>query len=1177
MQFPYRKPMEPREALDPGLIIFYSSPDYAGNALAFYEYVQEHTDYRAVWALKDKNVYSKLKEKGLNCFWVCDKQVGNDWFSKAKYVVTTHEYDNAYPKYDGQVYVALSHSLTIGWDQFMNRGWEPDALAYGKWKSTMADIYTVSSELTRTFDAASFFYDARKAFVTGVPRCDLLYKEDGRANIDKIFPRISERYGKMLLYVPTARQSYGLSMGSVFHDNFFGFEKFDAGAFSNVLKAEVACIIVKFHPADEEYFRRNEVSLPDHCFLLSSEMLLDSELSLYHLLNGFDVLIGDFSSLTHEFLLLNRPIVRVFTNIDSYVEQWGAGFGNIDFWFPGDKVHTQSELETAIAKALHDPTHLEKERSRVRSMLFKYTDGNSCARVLEAMQNHRHIDNIEYEMYTTEPQTYISELQTYASELQTHVSELQTHVSEQQTNISELQTHVSEQQTQLFKSNSELNLIKSSRSFRLMARLRRMFWPEGSRRQFLLRFTAKAIRHPILMLRSLTPRKIKTFSQRLLLGVTESYTAIVAPLPLIDAKERQYDTIEIPQFGKPLVSIIIPACNEWEYTHACIEAIVAHSQGIPYEVIVADDASTDETQDMGKYISGAVHARNEQNLQFLRTCNRAARNAKSDYIVFLNNDTQVQPNWLEPLVRLMESDSSIGLVGSKLVYPSGHLQEAGGILWKDGSAWNYGRMDDPSKPDYNYVKDVDYISGAAIMVRRAVWNQLGGFDERFAPAYCEDSDLAFAIRQLGYRTVYQPQSVVVHFEGISHGTDVASGQKKYQEINQKKFFHKWESILTQEHFSNGKDVFWARDRSANKKTILFIDHYVPMYDKDAGSRHTFGYVKLCVEMGYRVLFLGDNFHAHQPYTDELQQLGVMVLYGGWYQKHWEQWVIDNARYLDIVYLNRPHVSEKYIDIMRSYTQARIIYHGIDLHCMRIRAQYETQKGTALLKEAEEWEKRERKLFMESDAILTVSEKEKPVIEAMAPGKRVETIPIYYFNEYPEVPQFEERRNLLFIGGFGHPPNTDGILWFVHEVFPLLPGDVKLWIVGSWPPEQVKALASNRIVVTGYLSDQELTELYLSSRIAIVPLRFGAGVKGKTIEAIYNSIPVVSTSFGVEGLPDIESIIVPRDGAIGFAQEIERFISSDCACMEAVLGYKAWLARWFSKMRAMEVVAGIMEN
>ena len=206
-------------------------------------------------------------------------------------------------------------------------------------------------------------------------------------------------------------------------------------------------------------------------------------------------------------------------------------------------------------------------------------------------------------------------------------------------------------------------------------------------------------------------------------GRTEDYF----PEPPLQGSERYeiyYGTVDVnrpltfPEVSEPLVSIIIPVHNKWDYTYSCLYSILENSKDIPYEVIVADDVSTDETKDIGKYISGIRVIRNEMNLRFLKNCNNAAKQARGKYVLFLNNDTNVQKEWLKSLVELMEKDETIGMVGSKLVFPDGRLQEAGGIVWSDGSAMNYGRLDDPDKPEYNYVKEADYVSGACMMIRQ---------------------------------------------------------------------------------------------------------------------------------------------------------------------------------------------------------------------------------------------------------------------------------------------------------------------------------------------------------------------------------------------------------------------------------------------------------------------------
>ncbi|MDD1505870.1 glycosyltransferase, partial [Lysinibacillus sp. CNPSo 3705] len=364
-----------------------------------------------------------------------------------------------------------------------------------------------------------------------------------------------------------------------------------------------------------------------------------------------------------------------------------------------------------------------------------------------------------------------------------------------------------------------------------------------------------------------------------------------------------YEKIVFEKFKNPKVSIIIPVYNQWNYTYACLKSIYTQTHNVPYEVIIADDMSNDETIQISEYVENVKTIRDGENRGFLLNCNNAAKYVKGEYIFFLNNDTQVQEGWLDSLLELIESDKEIGMVGSKLVYPDGRLQEAGGIIWNDASGWNYGRLDDPTKPEYNYVKEVDYISGAAIMIRKNLWDTIGGFDERYVPAYFEDSDLAFEVRKHGYKVMLQPKSVVVHFEGISHGVDVSEGVKRFQELNKSKFIEKWSEELTKNHFKNGECVFKARDRSKNKKTILVIDHYVPHYDKDAGSRTTFHYLKLFVEMGLNVKFIGDNYYKHEPYTTELENNSIEVLYQPYNNKNINQWIKQNGNEIDYVYMN----------------------------------------------------------------------------------------------------------------------------------------------------------------------------------------------------------------------------------------------------------------------------------
>lgn len=272
------------------------------------------------------------------------------------------------------------------------------------------------------------------------------------------------------------------------------------------------------------------------------------------------------------------------------------------------------------------------------------------------------------------------------------------------------------------------------------------------------------------------------------------------------------------------VSIIIPVFNKFDYTYKCLSSIYQNTDLTNVEIIVADDCSTDNTVNLSKYFSNVKIIRNARQMGFLKNCNNAAKYINSKYILFLNNDTEVYKGWLKYLLDIAEKDDKVAIVGSKMIFPNGRLQEAGGIIWKDGRGHNYGRNDDPSKAEYNYVKEVDYCSGASILVRKSFWDEVGGFDENFAPAYYEDTDLAFKAREKGYKVLYQPLSIVLHYESVSNQP---TGMKKFLDINRHKFYAKWKHVLENEHFDYFKDIFLARDRSRNKVHILIlINEYI---------------------------------------------------------------------------------------------------------------------------------------------------------------------------------------------------------------------------------------------------------------------------------------------------------------------------------------------------------------
>lgn len=753
----------------------------------------------------------------------------------------------------------------------------------------------------------------------------------------------------------------------------------------------------------------------------------------------------------------------------------------------------------------------------------------------------------------------------------------------------------------LLETEREYERVKASRTYKLALKFKKVacfLLPPKSRRRFFCGMLVKLIRHPKLMLKIISFKRIKLYFKFMktegMEGVLRHYEDIenIEKARIYDPNGtgkyeinngiqkkksiEEYSPIVFEEFEEPLVSIIIPVYNQFEYTYNCLESIKRNTQDISYEIIIANDCSNDVTSEAEKVISGIRIITTEENVRFLKNCNHAAAYAKGRYIFFLNNDTQVQEGWLGSLVDMMEKDQCIGMSGSKLIYSDGRLQEAGGIIWKDASAWNYGNRANADDPEYNYVKEADYISGAAIMIRSKLWREIGGFDERYVPAYYEDTDLAFEVRKHGYKVVYNPASVVVHFEGVSNGTNTSEGQKSYQVVNQKKFYEKWKDVLEKEHFENGENVFLAKDRSRNKKQILVVDHYVPHYDKDAGGKCTYMYLKLFLKLGMKVTFIGDNFYKHEPYTTDLTQQGIEVLYGNYYFNNWQQWLKENLHYFDYIYLQRPHISIKYIDIVKQYGRGKIFYFAHDLHHIREHREYVITGDKEKLKSSEKWKKIEMELFEKTDVGHVVGSYEQEVMQKAFPDKPIRNIPLYIYENIPDDinRDFSTRKDLIYVGGFGHAPNTDAVLWFAKEVMPYIVEkypDIVWHVVGSNPPEDVQKLASKNIIIEGFVSDEDLERMYRTCRLAVVPLRYGAGVKGKVVEAGYYQIPLVTTTIGAEGISTVEGSMKVEDDSHKMAELINTLYVDYAELERMSLSGKTFIENHFTLDTAKKII------
>ncbi|NEN87492.1 MAG: glycosyltransferase [Okeania sp. SIO3H1] len=606
--------------------------------------------------------------------------------------------------------------------------------------------------------------------------------------------------------------------------------------------------------------------------------------------------------------------------------------------------------------------------------------------------------------------------------------------------------------------------------------------------------------------------------------------------------------LNFPQVENPEISIIIILYNRAEITLSCLYSLLRNPFQ-SFELILVDNNSTDTTRQLLQQINGVKIIQNHQNLHYLLGCNQGSKISQGNYLLFLNNDAQILGNSISSALETIKSSDDIGAVGGKLILPDGTLQEAGSIIWQDGTCLGYGRGNSPTAPEYQFKRAVDYCSAAFLLTRRDLFLQLGGFDEDYQPAYFEETDYCVRLQKLGKKIIYDPNVNILHYEFASSSNTGSSKQAiALMEKNQKIFQQKHQDWFPSQYSTELKNLIFARTQATEKqKRLLFIDDRIP--HPWVGSGYTRSHSILCnlVKLGYFVtLYPGDLRHLEDwsiiysdiPNTVEVMRGYGLIMLGDFLR--------ERKGYYDLVLISRPHNIKHLNSILAQENilkSAKIIYDAEAIFSIRDYEYKRLNKITFTEIERQKAITEEIKLAKNSHHIITVSSQEQQ--QFIKKGYTNVSLLGHSLSINPTPKSFAERKNLLFVGSIyeKESPNADSILWLTSEIFPLIQEQlgltVELIIIGNNTVAEIEQKVNNlnnqSIKILGKVDD--LTPFYNQARLFVAPTRYAAGIPHKVHEAAAYGLPIVTTSLIAQQLGwKHESELLVADHNVDFAQQ-----------------------------------------
>jgi len=558
---------------------------------------------------------------------------------------------------------------------------------------------------------------------------------------------------------------------------------------------------------------------------------------------------------------------------------------------------------------------------------------------------------------------------------------------------------------------------------------------------------------------------------------------------------------------QPLVSIAILGGRDWRYVNRSLASLRRlELENAPEILVLADPAIAREMQ----MHVGVQLVPVSKGTSFTHALKAAVSRARGSYLYMVDSRLVPATGAIAALARTLDSDSETALVCSRICTLGSHLYEAGRAILSDGTIQPCGAGCSISDSRYAFLREVESISPASFMARLSSL-RIASLDEvTFAAASYAVADLCFEMRTRGLHCVCQPLSMVFAEEKLDSAVN---------SIDARAFTDRW---------LRGGRI----GRSARSSAILFLDEHVPFDDRDAGSRRLALLLRLARAHGWSVVFGSLENRAYPPYSDRLRQAGIEVISG--FGEDSLAGLRARGSLFDCVWVSRAQVASDYLAAVRSsQPQARVVYDTVDLHFVRLSRQAKVQgRRTG----HDDMERLELDAARRSDVTVVTSSHEVETLHA----RGITNVAVVSLAEtlIDRVPDQESRQGILFLGNYAHAPNVDAALWLAEEIVPRVrqrvPG-IMLTLAGADPTPAIRKLSSRLVHVPGFIDDLE--PVFARHRVFAAPLRFGAGLKGKIVQAMAAGVPIVTTSIGSEGIAGSENELVIADDVPSFADAL----------------------------------------